>query len=125
MLINYQSSQFSPVPVDAQVQRGPEDRGQLIASAREANSAFSKKAFRLSVNANKLNLYFDAISSINMILVLAYTIGQLRSSSASYQEFILGIILCYGAKATATKICNQLFLVAHGADMLGRRKAGG
>jgi len=125
MLINYQSSQFCPVPDGAQVQRGPEDCGQLIASAREANSAFSKKAFRLSVNANKLNLYFDAISSINMILVLAYTIGQLRSSSASYQEFIFGIILCYGTIATATKICNQLFLVAHGAAMLGRHKADG
>jgi ABC-type bacteriocin/lantibiotic exporter with double-glycine peptidase domain len=125
MLINYQSSQFSLLQTSTQTHQEPQNRNQLIASAMEANSAFSKKSSRLSANANKLNLYFDAISSANIILVLAYTIGQLRSSTASYQEFIFGIILCYGVIATATKICNQLFLVAHGADMLGRRKAGG
>ena len=96
-------------------------RDALIASGMEANAAFSRKSFRLSVNANKLSLYFDAMASINLIIVLAYTISRLRMSVASYPEFIFGIILCFATVNLSTKICNSLFLVAQGAERLGRR----
>jgi hypothetical protein len=122
MLVNYQSAQKAIIPAYVETAQDKSfERERLVNSGIEANSAFSRKSQRLSANANRLNFYFDGISSINIILVLAYTIGQLRSSAASYQEFIFGIILCYATVAAATKICNQLFLVAHGAEMLGRR----
>ena len=96
-------------------------RDALIASGMKANAAFSRQSFRLSVNANKLSLYFDAIASLNLIIVLAYTISRLRMSVASYPEFIFGIILCFATVNLSTKICNSLFLVAQGAEQLGRR----
>jgi|GEM_PF-5061808 len=120
MLINYQSAHHAIIPASTQIPGNPPEVEQLIGSGIAANAVYSRISLKLSVNANKLNLYFDALSSVNIILVLAYTIGQLRSGAASYQEFIFGIILCYGIVATATKICNQLFLVAQGAQMLRR-----
>lgn len=99
---------------------GGNEADGLLSASIEENAALSRKSFWLSTNANKLNLCFELITSVNLILVLAYTILQMRRSFASYQEFLFGIILCYALTAMSTKICNQLFLVAQGAEMLGR-----
>ena len=122
MLVNYRSAQnrifpaFKTDPADYSF-----NREELIRSGFDANSAFSRKSRRLSIKANRLNFYCDTISSVNFLLVLAYGIGELRQSVVSYQEFIFGIVLCYGIAAITTKICNQMFLVAYGTEILSRR----
>lgn len=94
---------------------------QFVAESIEANAAISRKSFRVSARANKLNLHFEAIASLNLVIVLAYCISVLRANGASYPEFIFGVILCFAMINLVTKICNQLFLVAQGAGMLGCR----
>lgn len=122
MLVNYHSAQTAVFPnIDHLNEDTDAIQEKLRQYGADANAAFSRKASRLSINANKLNLYFDAVSSLNVILVLVFMIGELRSSAASYEEFIFGIIFCYAIVATVTKICNQMFLVAHGAEMLRHR----
>lgn len=118
MLINYRS----PQPALDSSETKPE---HLESFGMEANAALSHRALQLSANANKLSFYFDAISSLNILLVLGYALNQLQFSVVSYQEFIFGIILCYAVVAIASKICNQLFLVAQGAERLGRRSKKG
>lgn len=119
MLITYQSGD-KPAPQLKLAGSTEHTREEAIAHGIESNAGFSRKAMLLSAQANRLNLYFDAITSINLIMVLAYGLIQLQGSTASYQEFILGIVLCYVIVGTGTKICNQLFLVAHGAGILGK-----
>jgi hypothetical protein len=93
---------------------------RVFAESIDENAALARKSQRLSANANKLNFRFELTTAVNLVLVLAYTIREMRVSSASYQEFIFAIILCYASISMATKICNQLFLVAQGAEMLGQ-----
>jgi ABC-type bacteriocin/lantibiotic exporter with double-glycine peptidase domain len=110
---------FTPLQTDKP--DGASEPEQLVAASIEANAAISRKSFRVSSRANKLNLYFEAIASFNIVIVLGYCISALRSSGASYPEFIFGVILCFATINLVTKICNQLFLVAQGAGMLGCR----
>ena len=121
MLVNYRSALMPVIPGNFRANDQPSERESIIAGGIEVNAAYSRKSFRVSVNANKLSLYFDAIASLNLIIALAYTISCLRTSAASYTEFIFGIILCFATVNIATKICNSLFLVAQGAERLGRR----
>ncbi|HTI58998.1 cysteine peptidase family C39 domain-containing protein [Mucilaginibacter sp.] len=121
MLVNFCSTLAPAFPANLMATSHGAERESIIAGGIEANAAFSRKSFRVSVTANKLSLYFDAIASLNLIIVLAYTISRLRTSAASYPEFIFGVILCFAFVNIATKICNSLFLVAQGAERLGRR----
>jgi ATP-binding cassette subfamily B protein len=122
MLVNYQSGQNTDLLSPATRIAGEQDhRKNMLKNGIEANDGFSRKSTTLSINANRLNLYFEAISSLNVIVVLAFTMIQLKNGNASYQEFLFGIILSYAIIGSATKICNQLFLVAHGTMMLERR----
>jgi ABC-type bacteriocin/lantibiotic exporter with double-glycine peptidase domain len=126
MLINYKSTQAVERLISHDgAENNLSERTHLMNSGIMANSVFSRKSQRLSAMANRLNFYFEAITSGNLLLILAYAISQLRMSSASYQEFLFGLILCYGIVATATKICNQLFLVANGVEILSRHKITG
>jgi hypothetical protein len=106
---------------------GPDGRlepNQVFSESIDENAALARKSLMLSTSANKLNFRFELTTSVNLIMVLAYGISKLRASSVSYQEFIFGIILCYAIIAMAAKICNQLFLVAQGAQLLGQHCRG-
>lgn len=123
MMINYRSGLLNPITVSRKPAESEEaELAALAGWGIETNSAFSRKAVTLSSHASKLNFWFDCLSSINILAAIAHMLYQLRLNTASYREFIFGIILCYSVTGLATKICNQLFLVAQGAEMLAQRE---
>lgn len=87
------------------------------------NEGYSKTAKYLSVMANKINLSFEVISTINIVLVLIFSICKLQAQLISYESFLMIILLCYGMGMLMTKICNQLFNIAQGANMLKQNQS--
>ncbi|MBS1526469.1 MAG: hypothetical protein JST19_12515 [Bacteroidetes bacterium] len=122
LLITSRSRPFSPLlQINEYASNSTEGPRRLLADSIKTNAAISRRSLRVSTRANQLNLQFEAIAGINLVIVLIFNISALRSSAASYPEFVFGLILCFATINLATKICNQLFLVAQGAEMLGQR----
>ncbi|MDB5143386.1 MAG: lagD 1 [Mucilaginibacter sp.] len=123
LLIHYDNGQsqgmLAPVQGDEQRQQTGRLENECFAEKfHQLNELFAKKTSSLSGIANRINLYFDAIGTINIIIVLAFSICKLQAGFISYEQFLMTLILCYGMGMLMAKICNQLFTIAQGADML-------
>lgn len=87
------------------------------------NDDFSRKTKTMSVIVNKINLCFDAIGSVSLVIVLLLSIVRLHAELITYEGFLMSVILCYGMGAMMSRICNQLFTIAQGADRLKQNQA--
>ena len=88
----------------------------------QLSELFAGKTRSISAILNRINLLFDAIGTINIILVLVFSICKLQASLISYEQFLMTLILCYGMGMLIAKVCNQLFIIAQAADMLKQIK---
>jgi ABC-type bacteriocin/lantibiotic exporter with double-glycine peptidase domain len=121
MVIQFESSQPNLQQTDSDTQSGVSgisDYQFFSQRFYKLNDDFSTKTKVMSALVNKINLSFDGISAINLIIVLFVSVRSLQSNIISYEGFLMTVLLCYGMMLLMSKICNQLFVIAQGAQRL-------
>jgi len=125
MLIHFNAVQPAIGPANNRLWDGREQsqEGECIDFERgyfKLNENLSMKTRDMSRLANKINLSFDAISNISLVVVVIRSVCKLQANQITYEGFLMSILLCYGIGMLMSKICNQLFTIAQGADRLRR-----
>lgn len=130
LLIHFDSG-YSPgnsIPIPGKTELRSSGALEYASFAEEyfqLNELFARKTRTLSGIANRINLLFDGIGTLNIILVLLFSISKLQAGLISYEQFLMTLILCYGMTLLMAKICNQLFVIAQGADTLKQNSLNG
>jgi ATP-binding cassette, subfamily C, bacteriocin exporter len=73
-------------------------------------------ANRVAIHLSKLNLMYECLGAVNIIITLSFSLLRLHLQKIEYSEFMVIVILSYLISTLMPKISNAIFVIADGTE---------